>query len=127
MVAYCTKAGHGARLMPPGTITGAHFVSTANYIQLTGRANLQNIDINGYKDGGGELPSDSTLAKAIQRDFGGYDKFKEKLTAAALGIQGSGWAWLSYDKATGRLRIETTANQDPLTATVPILGAFVTN
>ena len=67
------------------------------------------------------------MAKAIQRDFGSYDKFKEKLTAAALGIQGSGWAWLSYDKATGRLRIETTANQDPLTATVPILGAFVTN
>ena len=55
MIAYCNKAGHGARLMPPGTITGAHFVSTANYIQLTGRANLQNIDINGYKDGGGEL------------------------------------------------------------------------
>lgn len=40
------------------------------------------------KEGGGELASDSKLAKAIERDFGSYDKFKEKLTAAALGIQG---------------------------------------
>lgn len=43
MISWCTKAGHGSRLMPPGTITGAHFVSTDNYIQLTGRANLRNM------------------------------------------------------------------------------------
>ena len=49
MISYCTKAGHGSRLMPPGTITGAHFVSTANYIQLTGRANLKNMCVVGLR------------------------------------------------------------------------------
>ena len=26
MIAFCTTADHGARVMPPGTITGAHFI-----------------------------------------------------------------------------------------------------
>lgn len=34
-VAYCTAAGHGARLMPSGTITGAHLISTPHYIQVS--------------------------------------------------------------------------------------------
>ena len=35
-VAYCTKAGHGARLMPRGTLSGVHFVRTKDYVQITG-------------------------------------------------------------------------------------------
>ncbi|MCW1429756.1 superoxide dismutase [Novosphingobium sp. JCM 18896] len=38
-------------------------------------------------------PSDA-LAKAIDRDFGSLDAFKEKLEAEAVGHFGSGWAWL---------------------------------
>ncbi|KAI2544464.1 SOD2 isoform 5, partial [Pan troglodytes] len=30
------------------------------------------------------------LLEAIKRDFGSFDKFKEKLTAASVGVQGSG-------------------------------------
>lgn len=33
-------------------------------------------------------------------------------------MQGSGWGWLGYNKATGALEIATTANQDPLSTTV---------
>lgn len=32
--------------------------------------------------------------------------------------QGSGWGWLGYNKATGRLEISTMPNQDPLAITV---------
>ncbi|CAN0122908.1 unnamed protein product [Hapterophycus canaliculatus] len=52
----------------------------------------------------------------------------EKMGAAAVGVQGSGWGWLGYDKVNKRLAITTCANQDPLEATtglVPLLGIDV--
>ena len=42
------------------------------------------------KEGGGDLPKDSEIAKAIERDFGSFYNLKQKWTQAALGIQGSG-------------------------------------
>jgi len=51
------------------------------------------------------------LAEAVKSTFGGFDQFKEKFTAAALGRFGSGWAWLVRDQA-GKLEITSTANQD---------------
>jgi Fe-Mn family superoxide dismutase len=55
------------------------------------------------------------LAKAIDLKFGSRSSLEEKLTAAAMGIFGSGWAWL-VKLPDGTLAIETTANQDsPLT------------
>jgi Fe-Mn family superoxide dismutase len=32
--------------------------------------------------------------EAIIRDFGSFDKMKEELNAASVGVQGSGWGWL---------------------------------
>ena len=57
------------------------------------------------------------LLSAINRDFGSYDNMREKLSAASIGIQGSGWGWLGYNKTTRTLAITTCANQDPLEAT----------
>ena len=45
-------------------------------------------------DGGGGKP-EGELAAAIDDNFGGFDKFQAHFTAAATGIQGSGWAVLS--------------------------------
>lgn len=53
-VAWCTKARHGARLIPAGTITGAHVVHTSKYIQITGTLNQRNLNIP-EGDSGGEL------------------------------------------------------------------------
>ena len=47
------------------------------------------------------------------------------LTAASVGVQGSGWGWLGYNSTTGRLQIATKANQDPLLELVPLLGIDV--
>jgi superoxide dismutase len=49
------------------------------------------------------------------------------MSTAALGVQGSGWAWLGYSKASKGLEIVTCANQDPLVLTghVPLLGIDV--
>ncbi len=63
---------------------------------------------------GGTAPT-GELAKAIDLRFGSLSGFEEKLTAAALSVFGSGWAWL-VKLPDGTVAIETTPNQDsPLT------------
>jgi Fe-Mn family superoxide dismutase len=66
------------------------------------------------------------LADAIRSQLGGFDKFKEQFSAAAVGRFGSGWAWLSVDK-NKKLVVESTPNQDsPLIhGNTPILGVDV--
>lgn len=65
---------------------------------------------------GGE-PSPA-LADALSARFGSLQAFKRQFEDAALGVFGSGWAWLLID-AEGQLQISTTANQDnPLMDTV---------
>lgn len=55
-----------------------------------------------------------------------FAKFQEEFTKAAIGIFGSGWAWLVVD-ASNALKVVTTPNQDsPLTQNLkPILGLDV--
>jgi Fe-Mn family superoxide dismutase len=59
--------------------------------------------------------------KPINKDLGGFEKFKEELKKAALGQFGSGWAWLVLNK--GKLEIIKTPNQDtPLSeGKIPLL------
>ncbi|MBA4018557.1 MAG: superoxide dismutase [Pirellula sp.] len=75
--------------------------------------------------GAGGEPS-GPLADAITSDVGGFAKFKEDFTKAALTRFGSGWAWLSVNK-DGKLVVESTPNQDsPLMhGNTPILGLDV--
>jgi len=58
---------------------------------------------------GGGAPK-GEIAERIQHDFGGYEKFAEQFSAAAVGQFGSGWAWLVLDG--GKLKVEATANAD---------------
>ena len=78
-------------------------------------------------EGGGEPTG--ILAKQIEKDFGSFADFKEKIKAAAIARFGSGWAWLSTDSA-GNLAVSSTPNQDnPLmeqeSKRVPILALDV--
>ncbi|KAI9025218.1 Manganese/iron superoxide dismutase [Phycomyces nitens] len=75
-------------------------------------------------EGGGQAPKGSLLS-AIEKEFGTFDNFVGQFNTAAAGVQGSGWAWLGYNKAAKRLEIATTPNQDPLLALTPILGIDV--
>ncbi len=49
------------------------------------------------------------LAEAIKRDFGSFENFKKQFNDTAVGLFGSGWAWLSADKA-GKLVITKEPN-----------------
>ncbi|KAF8888567.1 hypothetical protein BD779DRAFT_449571 [Infundibulicybe gibba] len=53
-VAWCIKNGTGSRLIPDGAITGAHFLQTPDFVQVTGVGNLQLINIPAG-DAGGEM------------------------------------------------------------------------
>jgi superoxide dismutase, Fe-Mn family len=56
------------------------------------------------------------LLKAIEGAFGSYDAFKDKFSAAAAAVFGSGWAWLVKGR-DGAVAIETTSNaHTPLTS-----------
>ncbi len=81
------------------------------------------------KPGGGGRPA-GDLADALNRDFGGFDKFREIFDNAAASRFGSGWAWLGVKER--KLMVCSTPNQDsPLMQglvecnCLPILGLDV--
>lgn len=70
--------------------------------------------------GGSEIPSE--LAAKLTEKYGSVDTFKEKFSAEAVGVFGSGWVWLLPD-----LSIEVSPLQDsPIMRGIsPILGLDV--
>ncbi|MCK9630177.1 MAG: superoxide dismutase [Methanoregula sp.] len=54
--------------------------------------------------GGGGVPK-GELAKAIDAEFGKFDRFKKEFTQAASSVEGSGWAVLTHCMKTNRLLI----------------------
>ena len=73
--------------------------------------------------GGSTLHTEGDLYGALVARYGSIDAFQQEFTAAALGLFGSGWVWLTPD-----LRIVTTPNQDnPIMngQPMPILGLDV--
>ncbi|TVR01230.1 MAG: superoxide dismutase [Deltaproteobacteria bacterium] len=75
-------------------------------------------------DGGGT--PDGPLASAIDDAFGSFDDFRERFRDTALGVFGSGWAWLCQNE-DGTLVLHDTPNQDtPLADRLhPLLGIDV--
>ncbi|MBX4191125.1 superoxide dismutase [Candidatus Saccharibacteria bacterium] len=72
------------------------------------------------KPGGGkEIP------EAVVKNFGGAEEFKTKFTETAVGVFGSGWAWLV--KEDDKLKIIATGRQDSplMEGMTPILGLDV--
>jgi len=75
-------------------------------------------------DGGGR--PGGALGTAIDRDLGGFDAFKDKLSKAAAGQFGSGWGWLVVGSGGG-LEVFGRPNQDSplMEGKTPILGIDV--
>lgn len=63
----------------------------------------------GSREPGGDL------RKAIDRDFGSFEKFKEAFVDAGVGLFGSGWVWLCRDDDGKLLIIQGSNAQNPLT------------
>jgi Fe-Mn family superoxide dismutase len=71
---------------------------------------------------GGDKPT-GELASAIDEFFGSFDGFKAQFTAAATGLQGSGWAVLGWDPLGSKLLIHQLFDQQGNTVlgTIPVL------
>lgn len=76
---------------------------------------------NCIKPNGGGEPTGKLLDE-IKKNFGSFEAFKEKFSAAATTLFGSGWAWL-VKKADGRLEIvqESNAGNPMRNGDIPIL------
>ncbi len=77
---------------------------------------------------GGGILGEGDLKKAIESQYGNLDGLKNAISAVSVGVQGSGWGWLGFDKVNNKLVVTSTANQDPLHATtglIPLLGIDV--
>lgn len=68
------------------------------------------------KGGGPSMPG--KLKAAIEKDLGGFEKFKTDFVQTCVTQFGSGWGWLVMDNATGKLELAKTAN-----AGVPFTGS----
>ena len=64
---------------------------------------------DGSREPGGEL------RKAIDRDFGSFERFKEAFVDAGVGLFGSGWVWLCRDDDGKLIIIQGSNAQNPLT------------
>ncbi len=71
---------------------------------------------------GGDKPT-GELEAAVTDHFGSFDAFQKQFTAAALGVQGSGWAGLFWDSIGQNLIIQQFFDQQSQFAagTVPLL------
>jgi Fe-Mn family superoxide dismutase len=76
-------------------------------------------------NGGG--PASGKIAELIDRDFGSYDSFKKQFSAAAVAVEGSGWALLCCNPAFDKLEILTAEKHQNLTqwGVVPVLALDV--
>lgn len=73
---------------------------------------------DGSREPGGEL------RKAIDRDFGSFEKFKDAFVEAGVGLFGSGWVWLCRNDE-GKLVITQGSNaQNPMTEGLSPLLTF---
>ncbi len=77
------------------------------------------------KPGGGGKSLPGALAKKIDSDLGGFDKFRDAFIEAGKTQFGSGWCWLAVKD--GKLEVMKTPNgENPLVhGGVPILGCDV--
>ncbi|MEU2347762.1 superoxide dismutase [Modestobacter sp. NPDC049651] len=70
---------------------------------LAGHVNHSVFWPNMTPDGAGR--PDGEIAAAIDQQFGGFEAFQAHFTAVALGVQGSGWAALTWDSVGQELLV----------------------
>ncbi|PPQ82021.1 hypothetical protein CVT25_014646 [Psilocybe cyanescens] len=61
MIAWCTRPGHGTRIMPEGTLTGVQLTKTPDYIQVVGFMDQTKINMVAGDEGGEMDPHGADL------------------------------------------------------------------
>jgi Fe-Mn family superoxide dismutase len=83
---------------------------------------LHTLFWNNMKPNGGGQPT-GKAAGLIEQHFGSFEAFKKQFSAAAVAVEGSGWAILCYNPAFEKLVILTAEKHQNLTqwGVVPLL------
>ncbi|CAI2379788.1 unnamed protein product [Moneuplotes crassus] len=75
--------------------------------------------------GGGDRPSESgAFGKEVAKTWGSFDNLITDFNTRSAPLQGSGWAWITYDKNAKTIGYTQTSNQDLITekaGLVPLL------
>jgi Fe-Mn family superoxide dismutase len=69
----------------------------------------ENMSPNGGGKPGGELPT------AMEKSFGGFERFKQQFTAATKAVEGSGWGVLAFEPFRGYLTVLQVEKHQDLT------------
>lgn len=123
--AYVTGANTAlaqlAEARDSGSLANVNKLEKDLAFNLGGHVNHSIFWTNMSPDGGDKPVGE--LAAAIDDHFGGFDKFQAHFTAAAMGVQGSGWAALVWDSIGENLIINQFFDQQSNFAagTVPLL------
>jgi len=76
---------------------------------------------------GGGKPS-GRLGETVEKEFGSFERFKKEFTQAAVSVEGSGWAALTFCRQTGRpiiMQIEKhNTNVYPMFRILMVLDVF---
>lgn len=83
VVAYCTQPRNGARIIPDGTISSAHFIKTDMYVQISGtwdgtKVDIQAGDYGGELDPHGATGEGNPVGGNVTSDVTGSDVFYEE-------------------------------------------------
>ena len=123
--AYVTGANTAlaqlAEARDSGSLANVNKLEKDLAFNLGGHVNHSIFWTNMSPDGGDKPVGE--LAAAIDDHFGGFEKFQAHFTAAAMGVQGSGWAALVWDSIGENLIINQFFDQQSNFAagTVPLL------
>ncbi len=123
--AYVTGANAALTAMAEardkGDLTNVNKLEKDLAFNLGGHVNHSIFWTNLSPDGGDKPTGE--LASALDDTFGSFDKFSAHFTAAAMGVQGSGWAALTWDSIGQNLLINQFFDQQSNFAagTVPLL------
>ena len=91
------------------------YIQLYNQMKFNGDAHLNHeffwTCLAPQSNGGGVIPMDgSTLRSMIEREWGSIQNFQQIFAKQSLSLQGSGWAWLVYNKSTQQLEYRQTFN-----------------
>jgi hypothetical protein len=67
MIAWCTKPGHGTRLIPAGALTGVQFTKTPDYVQVVGFFDQTQVKMVAGDYGGEMDPHGADLVRLCRR------------------------------------------------------------
>lgn len=108
-VSWCQKDGYGTRTIPEGTFTGLHWVTTPDYVQLTGKGKFTKVNVAAGDEGGELDPVSLRLGCSDHTTLA--DTFMRFSTATTrTETRSEGWSLSAGSRSTSGTRSSATTS-----------------